>query len=165
MIGWAGDEGIEMTRSRPYKSNDNAHVEQKNGDVVRRLSFHYRYDTTEELGLLNEMYSHARQWFNLFTPTKKAIGWKESPTGWRTRVYDKPQTPYQRVLDSSVLTQTQAVELAALKKATNPAEITRQITRQITRIQDQLIKLAAAKTQANTRAEVDEARTPISRAS
>ncbi len=153
MIGWAGDEGIEMTRSRPYKSNGNAHVEQKNGDVVRRLSVHYRYDTAEELDLLNEMYSHARLRFNLFTPTKKAIGWKESPTGRRIRVYDKPQTPHQRVLDSSVLTQTQAAELAALKKATNPAELTR--------IQDQLIKLAAA----NTRAEIDEAPTPISRAS
>ncbi len=161
VIGWAHDEGIAMTRSRPYKSNDNAHVEQKNGDVVRRLAFHYRYDTAQELDLLNDMYSHARLRFNLFTPTKKAIGWKENPTGRRTRVYDKPQTPYQRVLDSSVLTQTQAAELTALKKSTNPAELTRQITR----IQDQLITLAAAKTQAHTRAKTDEARTPISRAS
>jgi len=48
LIRWAGDRNIFFTRSRPYKSNDNAHVEQKNGDVVRRHAFHYRYDTVVE---------------------------------------------------------------------------------------------------------------------
>lgn len=48
MIKWAGEKDIYFTRARPYKSNDNAHVEQKNGDVVRRHAFHYRYDTAAE---------------------------------------------------------------------------------------------------------------------
>ena len=39
-----------------YTSNDNAHVEQKNGDIVRRSAFRYRYDTPEELALLNELW-------------------------------------------------------------------------------------------------------------
>ena len=41
MIEWAGEKDIYFTRARPYKSNDNAHVEQQNGDVVRRHAFHY----------------------------------------------------------------------------------------------------------------------------
>ncbi|MET3719628.1 transposase family protein [Arthrobacter sp. UYEF21] len=51
LINWAGDKNIYFTRSRPYKSNDNAHVEQKNGDVVRRHAFHYRNDTAAALDL------------------------------------------------------------------------------------------------------------------
>jgi hypothetical protein len=66
-----------------------------------------------------------------------------------------------RLIDSGVLPQAKIDELIALKQATNPA----QLTRDITRIQDQLIRLSAAKTQAATRAEIDEASEPISRAS
>lgn len=60
------------SRSRPYKSNDNAHVEQ-NGDVVRRHAFHYCYDTAAELGLLNTLYALVIVGLNLFTATTKAI--------------------------------------------------------------------------------------------
>ena len=150
-----------MTRSRPYKSNDNAHIEQKDGDVVRRLVFHYRYDTAHEIDLLNDLYDAARLRFNLFTATKKAVGWGETPTGRRRRLYDQPRTPYQRVLDAAVLTVDQVNALTVLRAATNPAELTRRITK----IQNQLTRLAAAKTQAATRASLDEARDQISRAS
>jgi hypothetical protein len=161
LIGWAEDRDIHLTRSRPYKSNDNAHIEQRNGDLVRRNVFHYRYDTNAELLLLNELYSHLRLRFNLFTATKKATGWVTRPNGRHVRVYDKPQTPYQRVLESGAPTDAKRAELVALRTATNPAELTRQITR----IQNQLITLAAAKTAAHKRAETDEARTPATRAS
>ncbi|QIM15970.1 transposase family protein [Leucobacter insecticola] len=54
LIQWADERGLFFTRARPYHSNDNAHVEQKNGDVVRRHAVHYRHDTSTELRLLNE---------------------------------------------------------------------------------------------------------------
>ena len=161
LVDWAQAEDIELTRSRPYKSNDNAHIEQKNGDVVRRLVFHYRYDTPTELVLLNELYSHARLRFNLITATKKATGWAQRPSGRRVRTYDSPKTPMQRIIESGVLSTEQAESLTVLRDTTNPA----QLTRDIVGIQDQLIKLSAAKTQAATRAELDEARDDISRAS
>ena len=165
MIAWAGEKDIYFTRARPYKSNDNAHVEQKNGDVVRRHAFHYRYDTAAELKLLNTLYALVRIRLNLFTATTKAIGWRSNKHGKKTRIYDKPRTPYQRVIDSGILTATKAVELAQLMEATNPADLTRGITA----IQTQLIALAAAKTRAleasSTRAEIAEARTTLSRAS
>ncbi|GAA4025898.1 DDE-type integrase/transposase/recombinase [Arthrobacter methylotrophus] len=165
LIAWAGDKDIYFTRSRPYKSNDNAHVEQKNGDVVRRHAFHYRYDTTAELKLLNALYDLVRVRLNLFTATIKATGWRSNKHGKKTRIYDKPRTPYQRVVDSGILTTAKAAELAQLMEITNPADLTRGITK----IQTQLIALAAAKTQAledsSTRAQIDEARTTLSRAS
>lgn len=165
MIEWAGKKDIYFTRSRPYKSNDNAHVEQKNGDVVRRHAFHYRYDTAAEVKLLNALYALVRVRLNLFTATTKAVGWRSNKHGKKTRIYDKPRTPYQRVIDSGILTEAKAAELAELMEATNPADLTRGITK----IQTQLIALAAAKTQAleasATRAEIAEARTTLSRAS
>lgn len=165
MIEWAGEKDIYFTRARPYKSNDNAHVEQKNGDVVRRHAFHYRYDTAAELKLLNALYALVRIRLNLFTATTKAIGWRSNKHGKKTRIYDKPRTPYQRVLDSGILTDAKATELAELMEATNPADLTRGITA----FQTQLIALATAKTRAleasSTRAEIAEARTTLSRAS
>lgn len=165
LIAWAGDKDIYFTRSRPYKSNDNAHVEQKNGDVVRRHAFHYRYDTAAELKLLNALYALVRVRLNLFTATTKAIGWRSNKHGKKTRIYDKPRTPYQRVIDSEILTEAKAAELAALMEITNPADLTRGITT----IQTQLISLAAAKTRAledsSTRAQIAEASTTLSRAS
>ncbi|XTR52293.1 integrase catalytic domain-containing protein [Pseudarthrobacter sp. So.54] len=104
LVGWATARDIYFTRARPYKSNDNAHVEQKSGDIVRRHAFHYRYDTALELQQLNELYDLVRIRFNMFTATKKAIGWRENRNGHKTRVYDKPRSPYQRVTDAGVLT-------------------------------------------------------------
>jgi hypothetical protein len=165
LIGWAHERDVFFTRSRPHHSNDNAHVEQKNGDVVRRHAFHYRYDTTEERELLNELYALVRIRLNLFTATTKAIGYRSNRNGHNVRVYDKPRTPYQRVLDTGVLADASATNLAATFAATNPADLTRSIIR----IQTRLIDLARAKTSALTptisRAKTDEARTPLSRAS
>ena len=165
LINWAQDRNIYFTRSRPYKSNDNAHVEQKNGDVVRRHAFHYRYDTALELELLNGLYLLVRVRLNMFTATKKAIGWRANKHGKNIRTYDTPRTPYQRVLESGVMDEANAKELAKLFEATNPAELTRKITR----IQQELIRLAADKNKALisdlSRAKIDEARTEISRAS
>ena len=165
LIKWVDDKDIYFTRSRPYKFNDNAHVEQKNGDVVRRPAFHYRYDTAAELKPLNTLYALVQVRLNLFTATTKAVGRRSNGHGKKTRIYDKPRTPYQRVIDSGILTETKAAELVQLMEATNPADLTRGITT----IQTQLIALAAAKTRAlegsATRAQIPEAPTTLSRAS
>lgn len=159
LIGWAAERDLYFTRARPYHCNDNAHVEQKNGDVVRRHAFHYRYDTATELRLLNDLYTLVRVRLNLFTGTTKAIGYRTNRNGRNVRVYDKPRTPHQRLLDSGALTAEKTAELTALFESTNPAELTRQITA----IQTRLIHLAATKTTAISarvsRAKPDEART------
>ncbi len=52
LLAWCAERAIFMTRARAHTSNDNAHVEQKNGDIVRKSAFRYRCDTSEELDLL-----------------------------------------------------------------------------------------------------------------
>ncbi|MCH1883256.1 transposase [Agrococcus sp. ARC_14] len=117
-------------------------MEQKNADIVRRFAFHYRYDTAMELRLLNELYDLVRIRFNMFTATTKAIGWRVNRNGKATRVYDAPRTPFQRVIESGILSDQKRAELEAIFEATNPAELTRRIVD----IQTRLIHLAAAKT-------------------
>ncbi|EPR76518.1 hypothetical protein ADILRU_1283 [Leifsonia rubra CMS 76R] len=133
--------------------------------MVRRHAFHYRYDTALEMQLLDELYALVRVRLNLFTATTKAIDCRSNKHGKKTRVYDKPRTPYQRVIDSGTMTVEKAAELATLFEATNPAELTRKIIVTQTR----LIALAKDKTATITasvsRAKIDEARTQISRAS
>jgi hypothetical protein len=143
LIGWCAQRTIFMTRARAHTSNDNAHVEQKNGDIVRKSAFRYRYDTPEELALLNELWGYVNLRKNLFLPTKKATGWRSTMAGRSTRTYDKPRTPYQRLRDEpDFLDEEAAHGLQVLYAQTNPAELTRNINR----IQQALIVSAKDKT-------------------
>ena len=95
--------------------------------MLRRHMTHFRYDTAVELQLLNELYALVRVRFNLFSATAKAIGWRPNKHGKKTRIYDQPRTPYQRVLASGILTDAKTSELANLFSNTNPADLTRRI--------------------------------------
>ena len=93
------DEQITFTRSRPYKKNDQAHVEQKNWSVVRHVIGYDRFESPEELELLNSIYADLRLYVNFFQPVLKLIG-KEQVGKKTVKRYDVAATPYQRVLKS-----------------------------------------------------------------
>ncbi|WP_458040749.1 MULTISPECIES: integrase catalytic domain-containing protein [Bacteria] len=143
---WLQARDIAQTRSRPYKKNDQATVESKNNHVVRKHAFHWRYDTPDELALLNELWRLVSLRLNFFTPTKKPTAYATAASGRRTRLYDAPKTPWQRVRDSGVLTAEQADVVQARITGINPADLTRRINQ----IQLQLIELSQAKTEAMT---------------
>lgn len=94
------------------------------------------------LRLLNELWSLVNDRLNYFTPTKKPVGWATDTVGRRKRVYDKPRSPYQRLLDAGVLSPAQQAELAAYKATLKPVAIQRRITE----IQQELTRLAGRKT-------------------
>ena len=142
LVAWAGQRDVFFTRSRPYKKNDQATIESKNNHLVRRYGFYHRYDTPIELELLNQLWSLVNDRLNFFTPTKKPLGWSTDTVGRRKRVYDKPRSPYQRLLGAGVLSPTQQAELAAYKADLRPAEMARRISL----IQQELTRLAAGKT-------------------
>jgi hypothetical protein len=144
VAAWLQARDIEQTRSRPYQKNDQAHVESKNNHVVRNHAFYWRYDTEQELELLNRLWRLVALRLNLFTPTKKAVGYTTTVDGRRKRIYDKPATPWQRLKTSDVLDTQRLSNLAARIDGINPADLTRQINA----IQMQLLDLAKAKTEA-----------------
>ncbi len=113
---------ITFTRSRPYKKNDSAHVEQKNWNVVRRLVGYDRYTTKESLEQLNGVYRTLRLYMNFFQPVlqlqaKHRVGARVHKT------YDTARTPYRRLLGSKVLSTEQEVALRATYDRLNPLRL------------------------------------------
>lgn len=143
VVGWAGDRGIYFTRSRPYKKNDQATIESKNNHLVRKYGFYYRYDTADELRVLNRLWPLVNDRMNYLTPTKKPIGWGQDRIGRRKRLYDAPATPVDRLLAAKVLSPAQEAELVAYRDSLNPADLARRIAD----LQNRLLVLAKDKTE------------------
>ena len=135
LYNYCREEGITFTRSRPYKKNDSCHVEQKNWSVVRRLIGYDRYDSKAALEALNRVYNLTRLYVNLFQPDMKLI--HKSRHGAKVRkVYDRAQTPYQRLLSTGILSEAKAQELASTYHHLNPALLLRQINQNLERLWD-----------------------------
>ena len=114
-------------------------MEQKNWSVVRRALGYLRYDTEGELEIINRLHGYLRLYTNHFQPVMKMI--EKTRVGSRVKKkYDKPRTPYQRVLDSDVEEGRKEV-LTKEHVKLNPAELKRQITR----LQDKLWKIGLLK--------------------
>jgi hypothetical protein len=97
LFRYCQQEKITFTRSRSYRKNDGCFVEQKNYSVVRSAVGYLRYDTEEQLLTLQELYRLLRLYTNFFQPTMKLI--EKTRTGSKViKRYDKPLTPYRRVL-------------------------------------------------------------------
>jgi hypothetical protein len=112
-------EKITFTRSRSYKKNDSCHVEQKNGNVVRRVVGYDRYTSRAAYQCLDRLYYNVRLYMNFFQPTMKLRS--KTRNGARVhKVYERAQTPYQRLLQSGMLSEAKRAEMAATYRALNP---------------------------------------------
>ncbi len=119
---------ISFCRTRPNRKNDNCYVEQKNYSVVRQAVGYFRYDRQEQLELLNELYQSLRLLNNFFKPVMKMQS-KQRIGSRMTKRYDRPRTPYQRVLESGQLKPRAASLLQCQFQQLNPAELSRRIRR------------------------------------
>lgn len=125
---------IQFTRGRPYKKDDNAHIEQKNWTHVRKMIGWDRYDSPAAVGLLNDLYRHElRLMMNLFQPSVKLLR-KERVGSRLKRIYDRPQTPLDRLRACRDVDRTQVNELLRLRATTDPFELARIIEKKIDRI-------------------------------
>jgi transposase InsO family protein len=119
-------EGIRLTRGRPYKKNDQAYVEQKNGSVVRRLIGYERYATKAAYEQLGRIYDLLRVYLNFFQPVRKLISKERVGARVRKR-FDAAQTPYQRLLTAGMLDEQQRQVLDELYRSLNPVRVRAEI--------------------------------------
>jgi len=126
-------EKITFTRSRPYQKNDQAHVEQKNWSVVRHTVGYDRWETEQELELLESIYDDLRLYINFFQPSLKLIA-KERIDKKTYKRYDTAKTPYQRVLERQDISLKAKARLAHLYVQLNPAELRRRIDQKIAKL-------------------------------
>ncbi len=110
---------VQMTRSRPYKKDDNCYVEQKNFTHVRQLFGYVRLGDSDLIPLMNEIY---RDYWgplqNFFMPSQKLL--RKTRIGSRIKKeYEPALTPYQRLMNSSTLTDQQKTVLQERKSRLN----------------------------------------------
>lgn len=117
---------IRFTRSRPYKKNDQAHVEQRNWTAVRRRVGYDRYASKAAYAQLEHLYELANLHGNFFQPICKLISKEREGPKVRKR-YDRAQTPYQRLLATKVLDEAEQQTLADLYRSLNPLQLRQQI--------------------------------------
>lgn len=119
-------EQITFTRSRPYKKNDQAHVEQKNGSVVRRTVGYDRFEGVGAWNRLMNLYRVLRLYINFFQPSCKLV--KKERIGSRVKkIYDSARTPYQRVLDAPQVKADSKRKLTELYETLDPVVLFEQI--------------------------------------
>lgn len=124
LLRYFGQEitGLRLSRSRPYRKNDNRFVEQKNATLVRAYVGYERLDTLGQCVALNALYDQMWVYYNLFQPVLHQVG-KETINGKLRRHWDQAQTPYQRLLASGILSPEQQARLSALYAKTNPRQL------------------------------------------
>lgn len=128
------DKAVQFTRSRPYRKNDNAHVEQKNWTHVRHLFGYDRFDKPCLVELMNDLYKNEWSLYqNHFCPTMKLIEKKKINSRYYKR-YDTPQTPYQRIMKSEYISQDVKEQLEKQHATLNPFELKRIIERKLKHI-------------------------------
>jgi hypothetical protein len=126
LLRYCDSEKITFTRGRAGKKNDNAYVEQKNWSVIRRAIGYYRYDTAEQLDLLNRLYAAMHYYVNFFIPMMK-LKEKVCQGSKVKRVYDEPQTPYARVLACQDLSEERKSALRETYVMLNLIDLRRQL--------------------------------------
>ncbi len=135
MYQFCTEEKVEFTRGRPYKKNDNAHIEQKNWTHVRQVYGYERIEDQAIVDLMNDLNrNELRLYKNFFQPTIKLIDKKR--VGLHNekikRIYDIPKTPYQRVLLCKEIPNETKQELTTLYNTLNPAELRRTVLKKLT---------------------------------
>ena len=126
LLDFCKAQKITFTRSRPYKKNDQAHVEEKNGSIVRRIIGYDRYEGINAYNALSVLYATLRLYVNFFQPSLKLIS-KKREGAKVTKKYDKAQTPYQRLLSSPHISEEIKAKLKTQYNELDPVALLRNL--------------------------------------
>lgn len=126
LYSWCRQEGVQFTRGRSYRKNDQAYVEQRNWLTVRRQVGYDRFASREAHAILSRLYPLVCAQINFFRPVRKLIA-KDRAGARVHKHYDVPRTAHHRLLESDVLSPEERAELLRVKASLNPAELQRRI--------------------------------------
>jgi len=131
---------VRFSRSRAYKKNDNAHIEEKNWTIVRQYLGYERLDKPELVEMMNDLYRKEFYYFvNFFLPSVKLIS-KKRIGSKIIKIHSSPKTPYQRLIESDCIDKTTRLILTGLFKQLNPFFLQNRIKEKINRILNLAIK-------------------------
>lgn len=129
MFRYCKKEKIVFTRSRPYKKNDNAHIEQKNWTCVRRIFGYQRIEAEEQLKTMNDLFKGSlRDYINFFLPSVKCLE-KKRIGSKIVKKYDRARTPFERVSESPKTSEETKQALKKKYQSLNPVALRREIAK------------------------------------
>jgi len=142
----------KWTRSRAYKKNDQAHVEQKNFTHVRQLLGYGRFDDLRLVGMVNDLYENA--WLplrNLFTPAMKLV--EKARVGSKVRkTYDSPQTPCDRLLACDHVSEASKLDLRKQRATLDPLRLSELIEAKLAAIHEVIAEIEERRAEERFRA-------------
>lgn len=141
LIHYCLGHGIELTRSRPYRKNDQAWIEQKNGAVVRKLLGYRRFQGIAAAQAITRLYGASRLFVNFFQPSFK-LAEKHRQGAQVSKRYHPPQTPCERLLQAESLPEAAKVKLREVASALDPLKLLEEIRA----VQAYLVALADGET-------------------
>ena len=149
---WCDQKQIQLTRGRPYKKNDNAHIEQKNWTHVRKLLGWDRYDSGAAVAAVNAVYrQELRIWMNLYLPSVKLK--KKVRVGSKLRrVYSPAQTPWERLLASGQVEVRRIAGFKRLLATLDPFDLAARINRKLESVYQLANRRLSPKAEASRRA-------------
>jgi hypothetical protein len=122
LIEYCLSHGIELTRSRPYRKNDQAWIEQKNGAVVRKLLGYKRFEGIAAAKAITRLYGASRLFVNFFQPSFKLAA-KHREGAQVSKRYHPPQTPSDRLLHTESMPETAKMKLREIAGALDPLKL------------------------------------------
>ena len=125
---WGDRNSINLTRSRPYKKNDNPHVEERNGHIVRKYIGYIRLDCVETVGALNNLYKVLNLYTNHFIPSRRTVDNVRVGATYK-RTYEKAVTPYKRALAHPKISDEIKARLREEHAKLNPEVLLKKIER------------------------------------
>src|ERR1700678_1676680 len=122
LIEYCLGRGIELTRSRPYRKNDQAWIEQKNGAIVRKLLGYRRFEGLAAARAITRLYGASRLFVNFFQPSFKLAS-KQRDGAKVSKRYPPPLTPYERLLHSDSITTAAKITLREVAANLDPLKL------------------------------------------
>jgi hypothetical protein len=122
LIEYCLSHGIELTRSRPYRKNDQAWIEQKNGAIVRKLLGYRRFEGLAAARAITRLYGASRLFVNFFQPSFKLAS-KQRDGAKVSKRYHPPQTPYERLLQADTIPIAAKTKLREISANLDPLKL------------------------------------------
>lgn len=135
-LAYARDTGLRMTRSRPYRKNDNCFVEERNGHVVRAYVGYARLDAPQTVAALNDLYDVLTPYLNHFIASRRIVSKERIGARWKVTREQVAKTPYQRVLAREDVPEEAKNALRAEHATLNPQVMKTEIDRLARRVHD-----------------------------
>lgn len=136
VMEWCKKEGIDLSRSRPGKKNDNMYVEERNGHVIRKTVGYIRLDCPEAVDALNLLYDVLTPYLIHFVAVRKTLAKEKIKSKYRRSYEQQPKTPYQRILEHPEVEESVKEKLRKEHAVLNPLVMKREIEKQLRAVYD-----------------------------